>query len=111
MRVSDRGVRPMSVAEAAGPFTFFGFIVVPWQALSIILTSGSWWAQGHMDGTLTGAKPRMRHRPDCRHFKWPGGKVLGTPAPATEGQLCSLRPCKSCCPNCGSVGTLFQPCQ
>jgi len=35
----------MSVAEAAGPFTFFGFIVLPWQALSIILTSGSWWTQ------------------------------------------------------------------
>ena len=31
----------MSVAETARPFTFFGFIVVPWQALSIIQTSGS----------------------------------------------------------------------
>src|SRR5260370_28038612 len=62
----------------------------------------------HMDGTLTGAKPRMRHRPDCRHFKWPGGKVLGTPVPATEAQMRSLRPCKSCIASRGSVGDALQ---
>lgn len=33
----------------------------------------------HLDGTLTGARPRMRHNPGCGHFKWPDGTVLGTP--------------------------------
>ncbi len=50
----------------------------------------------HMDGTLTGAKPRMRHRRGCGHFKWAGGKVLGTPVRATDEQMRSLRACKSC---------------
>jgi len=26
-----------------------------------------------MDGTLTGAKPRLRHDPGCGHFKWGNG--------------------------------------
>ena len=47
----------------------------------------------HMDGTLTGAGPRMRHDPDCGHFKWGDGTVLGTAVLATEEQMRSLRAC------------------
>jgi len=34
--------------------------------------------------------PRMRHDPDCGHFKWPDGTVLGVPELATEEQMRSL---------------------
>jgi hypothetical protein len=50
----------------------------------------------HMDGTLTGAKPRLRHYTDCGHFEWPDGAVLGTPELATYEQMRTLRACKSC---------------
>jgi hypothetical protein len=33
----------------------------------------------HLDGTPTGAEPRLRHDPDCSHFEWGDGTVLGTP--------------------------------
>jgi hypothetical protein len=49
----------------------------------------------HMDGTLTGAKPRMRHDPDCGHFKW-GDHTLGTTVLATDQQMQTLKACKSC---------------
>ena len=49
-----------------------------------------------MDGTPTGAAPRMRHDLDCGHFKWPDGTVLGVPELATEEQMRSLPACKSC---------------
>ena len=32
----------------------------------------------HLDGTPIGAKPRRRHDPDCSHFEWEDGTVLGT---------------------------------
>lgn len=50
----------------------------------------------HLDGTPTGAKPRLRHDPDCSHFEWADGIVLGTPEPATEEQMQTLRACKTC---------------
>jgi hypothetical protein len=50
----------------------------------------------HVDGTLTGGKPRLRHYPDCGHFGWPDGVRLGTPELATDEQMRSLRACKSC---------------
>lgn len=50
----------------------------------------------HLDGTLTGAKPRLRHDPDCSHFEWGGGVVLGTPRLATEEQMQTLSACKTC---------------
>lgn len=50
----------------------------------------------HLDSTLTGAKPRMRHNPGCGHFKWPDNAVLGTFEPATPEQMQTLRACKSC---------------
>jgi hypothetical protein len=50
----------------------------------------------HLDGTPTGELPRMRHDPDCSHFAWGGGKILGTPVLATEEQMRTLRACKSC---------------
>jgi hypothetical protein len=58
----------------------------------------------HMDGTLTGARPRMRHDPDCGHFKWGDGTVLGTAVLATEEQMRSLRACKSCIRSHRSAG-------
>lgn len=42
------------------------------------------------------AKPRLRHDPDCSHFEWADGIVLGTPQPATEEQMTTLRACKTC---------------
>ena len=57
----------------------------------------------HMDGTLTGAKPRLRHDPGCGHFKWGNGIVLGTPVLATEEQMRSLKACKSCINRRGSA--------
>lgn len=33
----------------------------------------------HLDGTPTGAKPRLRHDPDYSHFEWGDGTVLDTP--------------------------------
>jgi len=39
-----------------------------------------------LDGTPTGDEPRLRHDPDCRHFEWGDGTVLGTPELATEEQ-------------------------
>jgi hypothetical protein len=50
----------------------------------------------HLDGTRTGAKPRLRHDPDCGHFEWRDGTVLGTPELATEEQMQTLRACKTC---------------
>jgi hypothetical protein len=50
----------------------------------------------HLDGTPTGAKPRLRHDPDCSHFEWGDGAVLGTPQLATEEQMQTLRACKTC---------------
>jgi hypothetical protein len=58
----------------------------------------------HMAGTLTGATPRMRHDPDCGHFKWGDGTVLGTAVLATEEQMRSLRACKSCIRSHRSAG-------
>ena len=49
----------------------------------------------HLDGTLIGGLPRMRHHPDCGHFIF-GGKVLGTPELATPEQMRTLRACKDC---------------
>jgi hypothetical protein len=50
----------------------------------------------HLDGTPTGAKPRLRHDLDCSHFEWGDGTVLGTPRLATEEQMQTLRACKTC---------------
>lgn len=50
----------------------------------------------HLDGTPTGARPRLRHDPACSHFEWGDGTVLGTPQPATEEQMQTLRACKTC---------------
>jgi hypothetical protein len=50
----------------------------------------------HLDGTLTGAKPRLRHDPDCSHFEWGDSTVLGTPQLATEEQMQTLRACRTC---------------
>ncbi len=55
----------------------------------------------HLDGTLTGAKPRMRHNLGCGHFIWPDGTVLGTPREADEEEMRTLRACKTCI---GSLG-------
>jgi hypothetical protein len=57
MRASDPRGRPISPAETASPFTFFGFIVVLWQALSIIQTSGSWWTQCTWTARWQGRSP------------------------------------------------------
>jgi hypothetical protein len=50
----------------------------------------------HRDGTPTGALPRMRHDPDCGHFEWEDGEILGTPVLATDEQMVMLRACKPC---------------
>jgi len=50
----------------------------------------------HLDGTLTGELPRMRHDHDCGHFEWRDGRTLGTPVLATDEQMRTLRACKSC---------------
>jgi len=50
----------------------------------------------HLDGTRTGAKPRLRHDPDCSHFEWRDGTILDTPELATEEQMRTLRACKTC---------------
>jgi hypothetical protein len=50
----------------------------------------------HVDGSLTGELPRMRHDPDCGHFEWGDGRTLGTPKLATDEQMRTLRACKSC---------------
>jgi hypothetical protein len=50
----------------------------------------------HLDGTRTGAQPRMRHFPGCGHFDWGDGTILGTPELATEEQMQILLACKSC---------------
>jgi hypothetical protein len=50
----------------------------------------------HVNGTLTGELPRMRHDPDCGHFEWRHGRTLGTPVLATGEQMRTLRACKSC---------------
>jgi hypothetical protein len=57
----------------------------------------------HLDGTPTGDEPRLRHDPDCRHFEWGDGTVLGTPELATEEQMRTLRACKTC------IGTRHGP--
>jgi hypothetical protein len=41
----------------------------------------------HLDGTPTGAMPRLRHDPDCSHFEWEDGTVLGTPQLAAREDL------------------------
>jgi hypothetical protein len=38
----------------------------------------------HLNGVPIGAQPRLRHDPDCSHFGWGDGTVLGTPQLATE---------------------------
>jgi len=38
----------------------------------------------------------MRHNPDCGHFEWGDGTILGTPEPATQEQMQTLRACKDC---------------
>jgi len=50
----------------------------------------------HLDGTLTGAEPRLRHDPGCGHFEWRGGVILGRPELATVQQMLTLRACKDC---------------
>jgi hypothetical protein len=50
----------------------------------------------HRDGTRTGAKPRLRHDPDCGHFEWGDGTILGTPELGTEEQMQTLPACKTC---------------
>jgi hypothetical protein len=61
----------------------------------------------HLDGTPTGAEPRMRHYPDCGRFEWPDGVRLGTPVVATEEQMQTLRACKTCVNSRGgSSGTI-----
>jgi hypothetical protein len=50
----------------------------------------------HLDGTLTGAEPRLRHDPDCGQFEWGDGTILGTPVLATDEQMHTLKACKSC---------------
>jgi hypothetical protein len=50
----------------------------------------------HLDGSRTGAKPRLRHDPDCSHFEWRDGTILGTPELATVEQMQALRACKTC---------------
>lgn len=50
----------------------------------------------HLDGTPTGAEPRLRHDPNCSHFEWGDGTVIGTPQVATEEQMQTLRACKTC---------------
>lgn len=58
----------------------------------------------HLDGTPTGAEPRLRHDPDCSHFEWGDGTVLGTPQLATDEQMQTLRACKTCIESRGSGG-------
>ncbi len=48
----------------------------------------------HMDGTLSGLPPRMRHDPDCGHFKWGDGRIFGDPVLATTEQMRTLPACK-----------------
>jgi hypothetical protein len=50
----------------------------------------------YRDGTLTGGLPRMRHDLDCSHFDWGYGEILGTPAPATDAQMSTLKACTTC---------------
>lgn len=50
----------------------------------------------HLDGTLIGTQPRRRHYPDCGHFEWRDGRRLGTPVPATDDQMHTLKACKTC---------------
>lgn len=50
----------------------------------------------HLDGTLTGGPPAMRHDPDCGHFRFGGGKILGSPILATDEQMRMLRACQDC---------------
>jgi hypothetical protein len=50
----------------------------------------------HRDGSLTGARPRLRHEPGCSHFEWEDGTLLGTPELATEEQMRTLNACKTC---------------
>ncbi len=47
-------------------------------------------------GKPTGAKPRRRHYPDCRHFTYSDGTTLGTPRPATETEMRTLAACENC---------------
>jgi hypothetical protein len=49
----------------------------------------------HVDGTKTGAPPRMRHHPDCGHLTW-DGEMLGTPELASPEQMKALGACETC---------------
>ena len=49
----------------------------------------------HPGGTLTGAKPRLRHYPGCGHFEWGDGTLLGAPVMAAEEQSRTLSACKT----------------
>jgi len=59
----------------------------------------------HLDGTPTGAKPRLRHDPGCGHFEWGDGTILGTPQLATEVQMQTRRACKTCIGTRGNSST------
>lgn len=59
----------------------------------------------HLDETPIGTKPRKRHYPDCSHFEWPNGMRLGTPILATDEQMRTLKPCKTCVDSKGSSST------
>ena len=48
----------------------------------------------HANGVLSGAQPRLRHDPDCSHFEYRDGTVLGTPQLASEEQMKTLRACR-----------------
>lgn len=50
----------------------------------------------HRDGTLMDTLPRMRHDPDCGHFDWGDGEMLGTPELATPEQIRTLGACEHC---------------
>jgi ssDNA-binding Zn-finger/Zn-ribbon topoisomerase 1 len=50
----------------------------------------------HLDGTKTGAQPRMRHFPGCSHFDGGDGTIPGTPELATKKQMETLNVCKTC---------------
>jgi hypothetical protein len=73
-----------------------GLRVFPCRTQSTIQASDLWCTPVHLDGTLTGAKPRLRHNPDCGHFEWGDVTILGTPQLATEEQMQTLRACQTC---------------
>jgi hypothetical protein len=70
--------------------------VFPWRPWWNIQTLGMWSTRCTLTAWPTGAQPRLRHDPDCSHFEWRDGTVLGTPQLATEEQMRTLRACKTC---------------